>query len=316
MSVVHRVVGIAWLTVTLVPLGACNRDVKQRRFASPEEAAAAFTQAAERFDRQALVEILGSEGKSLIFSKDSVQDRQRALAFASEARIQHRLELDSSGTVATLTVGPTDWPLPIPIVKDSSAWRFDAEAGADEILVRRIGENELDAIQVCRGFVEAQREYARTRHDGAPVNQYAQRIISSPGKQDGLAWKGPDGSWEGPVGEVIARVIAEGYSEHQQPYHGYHFKVLKGQGPAAPLGQMSFLVKGMMIGGFALAAAPAEYLVTGVKTFIVSHEGVVYEQDLGPKTLEQFRAMELYNPDSTWTPVTDSASPQPSPSTN
>jgi DUF2950 family protein len=305
MSVVHRVLGVAWLTVTLVPLGACTRDVQQRRFASAEEAATALTQAAERFDRSALVEILGSQGKSLIFSKDSVQDRQRALAFASEARIQHRLELDSSGTVATLSVGPTDWPLPIPIVKDSNAWRFDPEAGAEEILIRRIGENELDAIQVCRGFVEAQRTYSSTLHDGSEVNQYAQRIISTPGKHDGLAWKDSNGVWQGPVGEAIARVIAEGYEDNLQPYHGYYFKILKGQGPAAPLGQMDFVTKGLMIGGFALAAAPAEYRVSGVKTFIVSHTGIVYEQDLGPKTLEQFKAMEVYNPDSTWTPVSN-----------
>jgi hypothetical protein len=309
MNVVNRLLGLAWLIATLLPLAACNRDVKQRRFASPEEAAAAFTQAAERFDRPALVEILGSEGKSLIFSKDSVQDRQRALAFASEARIQHRLELDSSGTVATLTVGPTDWPLPIPIVKDSTSWRFDAEAGADEILIRRIGQNELDAIQVCRGYVEAQRAYASTLHDGSEVNQYAQRIISTPGKHDGLAWKDSNGIWQGPVGEEIARVIAEGYTDKLQPYHGYYFKILKGQGPAAPLGEMDFVVKGTMIGGFALAAAPAEYRVSGVKTFMVSHSGIVYEQDLGPKTLEQFKAMEVYNPDSTWAPVSSEPAP-------
>ena len=141
-----------------------------------------------------------------------------------------------------------------------------------------------------------QRTYALTRHDGASVNQYAQRIISTPGKQDGLAWRNPDGTWAGPVGEAIARVIAEGYTDRSEPYHGYYFKVLKGQGPAAPLGQMDFVVKGLMIGGFALAAAPAEYRVTGVKTFIVSHDGVVYEQDLGPETLESFRAMEQVQP--------------------
>jgi len=300
-----RLLGLAWLTATLVPLAACNRDVKQRSFATPEEAAAALTQAAEGFDRRALVEILGSEGKSLIFSKDSVQDRQRAVSFASEARIQHRIELDSSGTVATLTVGPTDWPLPFPIVKDSNSWRFDAQAGAEEVLLRRIGQNELDAIQVCRGYVEAQRAYASTLHDGSEVNQYAQHIISTPGKHDGLAWKDSNGVWQGPVGEGIARVIAEGYQDNLQPYHGYFFKILKEQGPAAPLGEMNFLTKGLMIGGFALAAAPAEYRVSGVKTFIVSHSGIVYERDLGPKTLEQFKAMEVYNPDSTWSPVSN-----------
>jgi hypothetical protein len=135
------------------------------------------------------------------------------------------------------------------------------------------------------------------------VNQYAQRIVSSPGKQDGLAWRNPDGSWGGPVGEGIARAIAEGYSDRREPYHGYYFKVLKGQGPAAPLGQLDFVLNGVMIGGFALVAAPADYRVTGVKTFLVSHDGVVYEQDLGPKTLELFRAMERFNPDESWTPV-------------
>jgi hypothetical protein len=288
----------------LLVLTACGKEtVQQRGFSSPEEAGVALVQAAERFDKPALVEILGIEGKPLVSSLDEVQDRNRAREFASQARAQHRFELDSSRTVATLVVGKGEWPVPIPIVKDGGSWYFDAEAGAREILLRRIGQNELDAIEVCRGYVEAQREYARTRHDGAQVNQYAQRIISTPGKRDGLAWKATDGSWKGPVGEGIARVIAEGYSDDLQPYHGYYFKVLKGQGPAAALGQLNFLTKGMMIGGFALIAAPAEYLVTGVKTFIVSHDGIVYEQDLGPKTLERFAAMELYNPDSTWTPV-------------
>ncbi len=277
--------------------------MQQRRFSSPEEAGVALVQAADSFDRRALVEILGNEGRPLVSSLDTVQDRNRAREFAAEARAQHRFELDSSGTIATLVVGKGEWPVPIPIVKDEGSWHFDAEAGAQEILARRIGQNELDAIEVCRGYVEAQREYARTRHDGALVNQYAHRIVSTPGKRDGLAWKAPDGTWKGPVGEGIARVIAEGYTDNLEPYHGYYFKVLKGQGPAAPLGEMNFVVKGMMIGGFALVAAPAEYLVTGVKTFIVSHDGVVYEKDLGPETLERFRAMELYNPDSTWTPV-------------
>jgi len=291
--------------VALLALTACGKEaVQQRRFSSPEEAGVAFVQAAERFDKQALVEILGSNGKPLVSSKDEVQDRNRAREFASQARAQHRFELDSSRTIATLVVGKGEWPVPIPIVKDGKSWYFDAEAGAHEILLRRIGQNELDAIEVCRGYVEAQREYARTRHDGAHVNQYAQRIVSTPGKRDGLAWKAADGSWKGPVGEGIARVIAEGYSDDLQPYHGYYYKVLKGQGPAAALGELNFLTKGMMIGGFALIAAPAEYLVTGVKTFIVSHDGTVYEQDLGPKTLERFAAIERYNPDSTWTPVT------------
>lgn len=311
-SICGRVATLGRVAVVLLAVGACKGEsarppaaetVKPRVFDSPEAAATALIQAAGKFDEPALVQILGSEGKPLVSSKDSVMDHKLAVDFAAEARAQHRIELDSSRTVATISVGPSDWPLAIPIVREGGTWHFDAEVGEREILLRRIGRNELDAIKVCRGFVEAQREYARTRHDGAGVNQYAQRIISTPGKRDGLAWRAADGSWEGPVGEGIARAIAEGYTNRFEPFHGYYFKVLKGQGPAAPLGEINFVVEGVMIGGFALVAAPAEYLVTGVKTFIVSHDGIVYEQDLGPQTLERFRAMERYNPDSSWTPV-------------
>ena len=194
--------------------------------------------------------------------------------------------------------------MPIPIVKEGGKWRFDSAAGREEILYRRIGRNELDAIEICRGYVEAQHEYALEKHDGSPVNQYAQRIISTPGKQDGLAWqsRGRDVAGPGRRGRSPGS-SPRATREPLRPYHGYYFKVLKGQGPAAPLGEMDFVVKGAMIGGFALVAAPAEYEVTGVKTFIVSHDGVVYEKDLGKTTLEQFRAMERYNPDPTWKPV-------------
>ena len=177
------------------------------------------------------------------------------------------------------------------------------KAGRQELLYRRIGADELDAIQICRGYVEAQHEYALQPREGYDVNQYAQRIVSTPGKQDGLAWQNPDGTWGGPIGEKIARAIEQGYTSGSEPYHGYFFKILKGQGTAAPLGEMDFVVKGVMIGGFALVAAPAEYGVTGVKTFIVSHDGVVYEKDFGPKTLDEFQKMERFNPDKSWTPV-------------
>ena len=277
-----------------------------REFASPESAAVALVAAAEKFDVPALKAILGGQGADLVETEDTVQDRTTATAFAAEARRKQRLELDSTKTVAVLSVGPSDWPMPIPIVEQDGKWAFDAAAGREEVLRRRIGRNELDAIQVCHGYVEAQQTYALTRHDGALVNQYAQRVISSPGKQDGLAWQTADGKWEGPVGEAIARAIAEGYSDRMTPYHGYYFKILKGQGPAAPMGQMDFVVDSAMIGGFALVAAPAEYLVTGVNTFIVSHDGIVYEKDLGDRTLEEFRKMERYNPDSTWRAVPDS----------
>jgi hypothetical protein len=302
------------IITVLLTLTACGKEsaqppaaeeatVPQRTFASPDEAATALIQAADKFDQPALVQILGGDGRSLVESKDTVQDRQRAISFAKEAQEHHRIELDSAKKSATLSVGSTDWPLPIPIVQDGNLWRFDSKAGAEEILIRRVGENELDAIKVCRGYVEAQRQYASTRHDGSPVNQYAQRIVSTPGKHDGLAWQAPDGSWQGPVGEAIAKVIGEGYRDRYEPFHGYYFKVLKGQGPAAPNGAMNFMVDSMMIGGFALVAAPAEYRVTGVQTFIVSYDGLVYQQDLGPQTLDVFKKMELYDPDSTWTAV-------------
>ena len=276
-----------------------------REFATPESAAAALIVAAEKFDVPALKAILGGQGADLVETEDTVQDRRTATAFAAEARQKQRLELDSTKTVAVLSVGPADWPMPVPIVEQDGKWAFDAAAGREEVLRRRIGRNELDAIQVCRGYVEAQREYALTRHDGAMVNQYAQRVISSPGKQDGLTWQTAGGKWEGPVGEEIAQAIAEGYKDKYDPYHGYYFKILKGQGPAAPLGQMDFVVDSAMIGGFALVAAQAEYLVTGVNTFIVSHDGIVYEKDLGDRTHEEFRKMERYNPDSTWKAVPD-----------
>ena len=193
------------------------------------------------------------------------------------------------------------------LVKKKDKWTFDTKAGLQEILQRRIGANELDAIAICEGFVEAQQEYAQKKHDDSKVNQYAQRIISTPGKQDGLAWQNADGTWTGPVGEEVAKALQQGYSKKDkpQPYHGYYFKVLKGQGPAAPLGQMDFMVGGAMIGGFALAAAPADYKVTGVKTFIVSHTGIVYEKDLGANTLDVFQKLDIFNPDKSWQPTED-----------
>jgi hypothetical protein len=284
---------------------AAEDTTPPRQFATPESAAAALVAAAEKFDVPELKAILGGGGADLVQSEDTVLDRRNVTAFAAEAREKQRMEFDSAKTTAVLSVGPADWPLPIPIVEQDGKWVFDVAAGREEVLRRRIGRNELDAIQVCHGYVEAQKEYALTRHDGAMVNQYAQRVISSPGRQDGLAWRTRDGKWAGPVGEEIARAIAEGYKERYEPYHGYYFKILKGQGPAAPMGQMDFVVDSAMIGGFALVAAPAEYLVTGVKTFMVSHDGIVYEKDLGEQTLEAFRKMERYNPDSTWKPVPD-----------
>jgi hypothetical protein len=275
-------------------------------FATPREASEALIQATETFDQPALKEILGLDGEDLVASGDPVQDKRMAAAFAAKAREKNEIALDpkNSGR-AILSVGNDEWPLPIPLVKKAGKWTFDTKAGRQEILFRRIGANELDAIQICRGYVEAQDEYAMEKHDNAEVSQYAQRIISTPGKHDGLAWQNPDGTWGGPVGEGVAKALEQGYTDRSQPYHGYYFKVLKGQGPSAPLGKMDFMVEGAMIGGFALAAAPADYRVTGVKTFIVSYEGTVYEKDLGPNTLKIFRNLELYDPDKTWKRTND-----------
>jgi Protein of unknown function (DUF2950) len=276
-------------------------QAEQKGFDTPKLAADGLIQAAEGFDVPALGSILGPGSEDLVSSEDAVQDKNRAVAFAAIAREKNSIEVDPKNpNSATLSVGKEDWPLPIPIVKRKAKWYFDTKAGREEILLRRIGANELDVLEICRGYVDAQEEYAAQKHDGSTVNQYAQRIISTPGKQDGLAWKNPDGTWGGPVGEGVAEALDQGYTDKSQPYHGYYFKVLKGQGPAAPLGEMDFVVGGAMIGGFALAAAPADYKVTGVQTFIVSHTGIVYQKDLGPDTLKSFKSMERVNPDKTW----------------
>jgi len=272
-----------------------------KTFATSKEAADAFIKAADSYDLPALKEILGSDGDDLLSSEDSVQDKNRAATFAAKAREKNEVTKDPKNpNRAILSVGNDDWPLPIPIVQKNGKWSFDTKAGRQEILFRRIGSNELDAIQICRGYVEAQKDYATEKHDDAQVNQFAQRIISTPRKHDGLAWRNADGTLGGPIGENLAKALDEGYTDRSKPYHGYFFKILKGQGPAAPLGALDFVVNGAMIGGFALAAAPADYRVTGVKTFIVSYEGHVYEKDLGPDTLNSFKAMTLYNPDKTW----------------
>lgn len=276
-------------------------QVTQKAFASPQKAAEALIQAAEQFDVPALKEIFGPDGENLVTTSDAVQDKNRAVLFVAKAHEKNSVTTDPKNHGrAILSVGNDDWPFPVPIVKKSGKWYFDSKAGRREILARRIGENELDAIEVCRGFVEAQKEYASEIHDDTGINQYAQRIISMPGKQDGLAWQNPDGSWGGPIGETVAKAIEEGYGEKGNPFHGYRFKVLKGQGPAARLGTMDYVIEGVMIGGFALVAWPADYRVTGVQTFLVSYDGIVYQKDLGPDTAKIASAMERYNPDKTW----------------
>jgi len=279
----------------------------QKQFDTPKQAADALVQVAVNFDLTAAKEILGPDGEDIVASEDPVQDKNRAAEFAAKAKEKMSVQTDKKNpNQAVVLVGNDDFPLPIPLVKQKGKWFFDTKVGREEILNRRVGANELNAIEICRGFVEAQHEYALEKHDGAKVNQYAQRVISTPGKQDGLAWQNADGTWGGPVGEEVAQALQEGYSaQGGKPYHGYYFKVLKGQGPAAPLGEMDFMVGGAMIGGFALAAAPAEYRVTGVMTFMVGPDGVVYEKDLGPDTLKTFQSMDKYNPDKSWKATED-----------
>ena len=314
-STLRWIVGAAvFVSLTIVSVAAsqvATRDASAgtsaggRTFGSPQQAAGALVAAAEQFDAGRLIELFGPDGEDIVLTGEYAQDRQRATEFAAKAREKMSVSLDPKArNRAFLIVGNEDWPFPVPIVKRGGAWSFDAAAGKQELRARRIGSNELDAIQIARGYVEAQHEYALRPRQGYEVNQYAQHIVSTPGTQDGLAWQTPDGSWEGPIGEQIARAIQQGYSRGE-PYHGYFFKILKGQGPAAPLGTLDYVVDGAMIGGFALVAAPAVYGVTGIKTFMVSQDGVVYEKDFGPATMAEFKKMELFNPDRSWTPVTE-----------
>ncbi len=277
-----------------------------KAFDTPQQAAQELIKAAAAYDVPELMAIFGPDGEDFVESADPVRDKNNAQAFATEAQAKNSVSVSTSNpNRATIIVGDEEWPFPVPLVKKTGKWYFNAKEGRQEILYRRIGANELDAITVCRGYVEAQREYALEIHDDSGVNQYAQKIFSSPGKQDGLYWQNPDGSSGGPIGDAVAKALAEGYSTGKAGFHGYYFKILKGQGPAAPLGKIDYVIEGIMIGGFGLVAVPAEYRVTGVKTFIVSNSGIVYQKDLGPDSLDIVKNMELYNPDKTWRPTDD-----------
>ena len=289
----------------IAPANLAVSATTAKSFDTPKQAADALVDAADKFNQTALMQIFGPDGEDIVFSGEYAQDLKHAADFVAEAREKLLVSVDpKTGNRAYVMVGNEEWPFPVPLVKKRNKWSFDAKAGRQELLYRRIGGNELDAIQVCRGYVEAQHDYAFEPRAGYNVNQYAQRVVSSPGKEDGLAWQNPDGTWGGPIGEKVAEAIEQGYAKGE-PYHGYFFKILKGQGPDAPLGAMDFVIQGAMIGGFALVAAPAEYGVTGVQTFIVSDDGVVYQKDFGSKTLDEFKKMELFNPDDSWDPVFD-----------
>jgi hypothetical protein len=299
------------LTYMLVKMqsqeNAAVNSAGQMTFPTPEAAVELLIKAASDYDVPTLLKIFGPSGKDLITTADPVQDKNNAAAFAERARQKSVIQKDpKNANKAILLIGDDEFPSPIPLVRKGGKWSFDTAAGRSEVLFRRIGANELDAIAVCRGFDEAQHAYAATTHDDSGVNQYAQKIISTPGKQDGLYWADAEGKPSGPISEPVAKAIAEGYSVEQPGgYHGYFFKVLKGQGPAAPLGALNYVIQGAMIGGFALVAFPADYRVTGVKTFIVGPDGVVYQKDLGPDTLNIAKQMELFNPDKTWQATDD-----------
>jgi hypothetical protein len=298
LAIVSYLSAVGVQSQTRRPMAAVPAPEKQKSFATPQLAAEALIKAAEIYDVPALLEILGPEGKDLVASADPVRDRSIAKEFVTKAHEKNRVSIENSRAI--LLVGKEEWPLPIPIAMKQGKWHFDTTAGLREVLFRRIGANELDAIQICRGFGDVQLEYASTYHDGSRLHEYAKKIISTPGKQDGLSWRNADGSIGGPIGEEIARAIEQGYSDKSAPYHGYYFKPLKGQGPNAPLGKHDYIINGFMIGGFALVAVPAEYRVTGVKTFLVNTYGIVYEKDLGPDSLKIVKEMDQFNPDKSW----------------
>ncbi len=294
------------MSVAQTQPGAQPAAASQKGFDTAQQAADALIKAAGDFDVPELLAILGPDGQDVVASDDPVQDKNNAQAFAKEAAAKNSIQLAKSNpNRATIIVGDEEWPLPIPLVKKNGKWYFNTKEGKQEILFRRIGENELNAITVCRGYVSAQMEYASEIHDDSGINQYAQKIFSTPGKQDGLYWKNADGTPDGPIGDEVAKALEEGYTSGKGGFHGYYFKILKGQGPAAPNGAINYVIEGVMIGGFALVAVPAEYRVTGVKTFIVNYDGVVYQKDLGPDSLNIVKKMELYNPDKTWHPTKD-----------
>ena len=289
---------LASLTLALLP---AQTPTSQPVFATPEEAIHAIGDAAEHNDSAAMLKLLGPAAKALVAPAGDAGAREDRANFARMVHDKIHVERDPTNpTRVTFSVGKEDWPFPVPLVRDKTGqWHFDAEQGKTEILARHIGRNELNAVEVCRGYVEAQMEYANVDRDADGNLEYAQRMVSSPGKQDGLYWEGQAGSLVPKSFAAAAGAAAEA-GRKLQPYHGYYYRILKSQGPAAEGGAVSYVVKGEMIGGFALVAWPAEYGVSGVKTFIVNHRGVVYEKDLGPTTATLARQMTQFNPDKTW----------------
>jgi len=280
-----------------------------KTFGSIDDAVNAFVGALRSADRKALVDILGPKGLPIVSSGDEVADRAAFKKFIAEYDQVHRVE--GGGGKVVLYVGADDFPFPIPLVPDGPRWYWDTDAGDDEILFRRVGRNELATIQVCLAYVDAQREYY-SRDRGTGLLEYAQKLESTRGKRDGLYWETKPGERLSPLGPLVAEARAAGYRKPEpgkrEPYHGYLYRLLTAQGSAAPGGAYDYIVRGHMIGGFALVAYPARYAASGVTTFIVSHDGDVYQKDLGPKTTEIANAMKTYNPDKTWTLIASDAS--------
>jgi len=278
----------------------------EKTFATPGDAVLALYNAAKANDAQALSAIFGSNAQKILHTGDDVADKNALANFIRRYNEMHRVVIEPDGTV-TLYLGADNWPTPIPIVKNSSgAWYFDTEAGMKEILYRRVGTNENDAIDTLHTLVEAQREYAASMHDGDQTKHYALKFISTAGKQDGLYWKTDDNQPPSPIGPLIADAAGQGYTAQQgqqTPFHGYYYRMLTKQGAAAKGGARDYLVNGQLARGFAFIAYPAEYRNSGVMTFIVNQDGVVYENDLGPDTAKLGAEMTEYNPDKTWQPV-------------
>ena len=295
----------ALTTTALVLFGALTAHAQQV-FKTPDEAASALVDAAKAGDMRALVNVLGPDGEDIVSSGDEVADAETRQKFVAAYDAKHQIAMEGENK-AILVIGAGNFPLPIPLVRKDGAWRFDTAAGREEILYRRIGKNELEAIQASLAYVDAQNEYAEKDRTGDGLYAYAKRIISQPGKKDGLYWPVSQGEEESPLGELMARATRLGYrvGAGRTPYLGYYFKILTRQGPAASGGAMDYFVRGKMIGGFALVAYPAEYRNSGVMTFIVNHAGTVFQQDLGPDTAKKAERMILFNPNQTWQKVFD-----------
>jgi hypothetical protein len=294
---------IAAATVAL--LGASPASAQQK-FKTPQEAAAALFGAVKTGDTKSVAAILGPNSTDITSSGDAVADKAVRDAFIAGYEQKNQVEMAGDNR-ALLVIGANNWPVPLPIVRKGDAWQFDSAAGREEILFRRIGRNELAAIQVAMAFVDAQNDYAAIQRRTTGTDAYAQRIISSPGKKDGLYWPTQAGEQPSPLGELAAAASAQGYKAGQgqgrTPFHGYYYKILTGQGPTAPGGAINYVVGDAMIGGFALVAYPAQYGNSGVMTFLVNHDGVIFQKDLGEKTSQIAERMTRYNPDHTWRPV-------------